>query len=189
MTRGKAPYVPEATLVTVLDACRERHQLRDRAIMLVSHYLGLRAKEIAALRIGDVCDGHGKLREVIRLTETKGDRVREVFLVHPGTRKALERYLARRDRFDRDAPLFLSQKGGAFSANSMQRQCARIYRWAGVKASSHSGRRSFATRLIERNADIYAVKELLGHGDIRTTQEYFSTSPERLKKVAQLLNR
>lgn len=187
--RGKAPYVPETVLAGVLDACNSRHALRDQAIMLVSHYLGLRAKELAMLTIGDVLDRHGRVREVIKLKKTKGDKVREVFLVHDRTRQTLESYLAtRRDLSDRDAPVFKSQKGGAFSPGSMQRQCARIYRGAGIKASSHSGRRSFATRLIERNADIYAVKELLGHGDIRTTQEYFFTSPERLKRVAQLLN-
>lgn len=187
--RGKAPYVPETTLASVLKACNPRHELRDQAIMLVSHYLGPRAKDLAMLTLADVLDKNGRVREVIKLRKTKGDKVREVFLVHDQTRKALEAYLAtRRDLADLEAPVFKSQKGGAFSPGSMQRQCARIYRNAGVKASSHSGRRSFATRLIERNADIYAVKELLGHGDIRTTQEYFFTSPERLKRVAQLLN-
>lgn len=189
--RGKAPYVPEETLENVLMSCyKTRHDLRDRALMLVSHYLGLRAKELAALKLEDVLDHNGQLREIIKLKKTKGDRVREVFLVHEPTRQALQAYLSTRsDRSRLDAPVFRSQKGGAFSAGSMQRQCARIYQRSDVKASSHSGRRSFATRLIERNADIYAVKELLGHEDIRTTQEYFFTSPERLKRVAELLNR
>ena len=60
-------------------------------------------------------------------------------------------------------------------------------RAAGVHASSHSGRRSFATHLIQNGADIYTVKEMMGHTSIATTQEYFTTSPERMKKFAALL--
>lgn len=189
--QGKAPYLTSEQLQRALDAQRlQRHELRDRAILMTSHYLGLRAKELAALRIGDVFDPRtGQLREVVRLLNsmTKGGRYREVFLVNDAARAELMRYLRRRDLDDLDAPLFQSERGGAFSANSMQRLIAICYARANIKASSHSGRRSFATRLIESGADIYAVKELLGHASIVTTQAYFTTSPERLKKFAALL--
>lgn len=191
MKQGKAPYVPSDVLTKTLKAqTHTRNAARDQAVLALSHFLGLRAKELASLTIGDVFDpGPGKLREVVRLlgSMTKGGKFREVFLVNEQARAYLLTYLQTRSLRHMDAPLFLSERGGHFSANSMQRMVAICYRRAGVRASSHSGRRSFATNLIERGADIYSVKELLGHASIVTTQAYFSSNPERLKKFAQLL--
>lgn len=191
MKTGKAPYVPLSVLQQTLDAQkRYRHATRDRAVLILSHYLGLRAKELAALRIGDVFDPTlGKVREVVRLlsTMTKGGKYREVFLVNEQARSYALAYLQTRSLRHMDAPLFQSQRGGHFSANSMQRLVAICYDRAGVQASSHSGRRSFATNLIERGADIYSVQQMLGHASITTTQAYFQTSPERLRKFAALL--
>lgn len=187
MRTGKAPYVPPTTLRRTLDAQAGIHQLRNRTILLLSHYLGLRAKELAGLVVGDVFDIHaGEVREVVRLFVTKGNKFREAFLVNAETRDHVRRYLVTRPA-RHDAPLFLSQKGGAFSANTMQKLVRNIYLEAGVAASSHSGRRSFATHLIEKGADIYAVMEMMGHSSITTTQGYFSTSPARLKRFAGAL--
>lgn len=110
-----------------------------------SNHLGLRAKELAALTIGDVFDLHTRLmKETVRLlgSMTKGGKFREVFLVNPKAREALQRYLANRSLRYGDAPLFQSQRVGHFSANTMQRMVAICYKRAGVSASSHSGRRS-----------------------------------------------
>jgi integrase/recombinase XerD len=190
MKSGKAPYVPRDALQKTL-AAQERYRFaeRDRAILMLSHFMGLRAKELAALRIGDVFDPHsGQVKEVVRLlaSMTKGERFREVFLVNEEARTAVLTYLRTRSLRYMDAPLFQSQRGGHFSANSMQRLVAICYGRANVRGSSHSGRRSYATRLIENGADIYTVKELLGHSSIVTTQAYFTTSPERLKRFAAM---
>lgn len=186
MKKGKAPFVADDALERTLSAQRLRNGLRDQTILLMSHFLGLRSMELAALTVGDVFDLQtGQVKEVLRLVVTKGDRFREVFLVDEQTRDHVRRYLISRPARP-DAPLFLSQKGGRFSGNTMQRLIANCYKKAGVRASSHSGRRSFATRLINSGADIYSVKELLGHSSIVTTQVYFATDPLRLKRLAQL---
>lgn len=188
MKHGIAPYVPLSALDATLLAQKGTHFRRDRAILMVSHYLGLRSMEIAALNIGDVLDiTTGKLREVIRLLVTKGQRYREVYLVNERARETLRLYLTERSLRDVTSPLFLSQRGGRFSANTMQRLLAICYDRAGIAASSHSGRRSFATHLIENGTDIYSVKEMMGHASIMSTEKYFATSPVRLKKFAGLL--
>jgi integrase/recombinase XerD len=187
MRTGKAPYVPKDTLRRTLDAQHGVHALRNRTILLLSHYLGLRAKELAGLTVGDVFDlATGQVKEVVRLTKTKGDRFREAFLVNDEARDHVRRHIISRPARS-TAPLFLSQKGGAFTANTMQKLLHNIYAEAGVSASSHSGRRSFATRLIEGGADVYAVMQMMGHSSIMTTQQYFATSPERLKRFAGVL--
>lgn len=187
MRMGKAPYVPKSDLRRALDGQQGQHALRNRTILLLSHCLGLRAKELALLLVGDVLDLHqGEVKEVVRLLKTKGEKFREAFLVNDEARDHLRRYLVTRPA-RADAPLFLSQKGGAFSPNTMQKLLHNIYAAAGIAASSHSGRRSFATRLIEGGADVYAVMQMMGHSSIMTTQQYFATSPERLKKFARIL--
>jgi integrase/recombinase XerD len=118
---------------------------------------------------------------------TKGQHFREVPLVNEAARETLRQYLLTRSVRLADAPLFLSQRGGGFSANTMQRLVAICYQRAGVKGSSHSGRRSYATNLIQAGADIYTVQILMGHSSIMTTQEYFTTSPVRMAKFAALL--
>ncbi len=188
---GKAPYVSEQDLEITMSNTSGKNALRNKAVLLFSHFLGLRAKEIAALKVGDVYDlKRGELKEVIRLVSayTKGGKYREVFLIDEQAKQSVLSYLLTfRSDYNAEDPLFLSQKNTKFSANTMQRMIGNLYKKAGVNASSHSGRRSFATRLIHSNADIYSVQQLMGHTSIQTTQVYFSSDPNRLKDVVSRL--
>jgi integrase/recombinase XerC len=66
----------------------------------------------------------------------------------------------------------------------MTRALIRIAERSGV--SAHTLRHSFATHLLDRGADITAVKELLGHASLSTTQLYTHLSRERLKAAYEL---
>ena len=188
---GKAAYVSEDELNITMESLKGKNCIRNRAVLLASHFMGLRAKEMAALKIGDVYDFRsGTLKETIRLLAayTKGSKYREVFLMDKKARSLMLEYINTRPEARPEDPLFLSQKGYAFSANTMQRMIGRLYKNAGIKASSHSGRRSFATRLIRKNVDIYSVQQLLGHSNINTTQEYFVSDPELLRSKVLVLS-
>ncbi|MDH2045624.1 site-specific integrase [Acinetobacter johnsonii] len=192
MKSGKAPFVTDDDLQLTMNLLRGKNARRNKAILLFSHFLGLRAKEMAALKIGDVIDvRNGKAKQVIRLLAayTKGGKYREVFLMNDEAAEIVRDYIFVERQLIADVPLFLSQKGGAFSANTMQRMIGNLYKSAGVNASSHSGRRSFATHLIRNGADIYSVQQLMGHSSIQTTQEYFASDPNHLMEVARKLKR
>jgi integrase/recombinase XerD len=190
---GKAPFVTDDDLELTLDSIQGVNHKRNKAVLLLSHFLGLRAKEMASLTVGDVIDRRGQIKENIRLVAayTKGGIYREVFLVDDRAKECLKSYIfAERNINEPSSPLFLSQKGGGFSPNTMQRMIGNIYKKAGINASSHSGRRSFATRLIRNNVDIYSVQQLMGHSSIQTTQEYFASDPNLLKlAVSKLSNK
>jgi integrase/recombinase XerD len=61
-----------------------------------------------------------------------------------------------------------------------------MYRWAGLdQASSHSGRRTFATSLIEGGTDIKAVSSLMGHSSVAMTAQYVEDNPVRLRRICE----
>lgn len=166
---------------------------RNVALLHFSFALGLRAKEMASLCIRDVLAPNGDLKEEVLLTKanTKGGKQRLIYLTNRDVRKALLDYINERRTTEAipvhpDAPLFKSQKGGAFSPNTMQMLFKRLYVAAGIdNASSHSGRRTFATSLIERGVDIKAVSRLMGHSTVAMTASYVEDNPARLRKICE----
>ena len=82
-TMAQAATLNEAQIKRALRYCQSRkHVVRDITILLFSIYTGLRAKELAALRIGDVYDAEGEPRTQFTLSaeQTKGARTRTVFV-------------------------------------------------------------------------------------------------------------
>lgn len=161
-------------------------------MVCASFSLGLRVKELASLRLRDVVDPLGKLRYEVLLVRqhTKGGKQRLVYLANKDARRALADYLDERTatpaKFLPDAPLFMSAKGGAFTPNTMQMLFKRLFVQAGFPdASSHSGRRTFATSLIEQGVDIKAVSTLMGHSSVAMTARYVEDNPVRLRRIAE----
>ena len=185
-----AQTLNEAQFRKVLQYCRtRRHVNRDTTILMVSFYVGLRAKEIAALRLGDVFNADGTVRTQFTLerTQTKGGHTRTVYL-NQRLRKALGDYGASKYLGDPQRPLFESQKGGHFSANTMCQLFLDIYKAVGLKdASSHSGRRTYITRLANKGVGVRLLAELAGHSHISTTQRYIDVNSEQLSEAVELL--
>ena len=155
---------------------------------MMSVGLGLRAKELAALRWADVFDGSGALRDVLHLKAayTKGAKTRDVYLSSPRLRQALIEYRSQSQPGDPTSPLFRSQKGGNLSPSSMVRFLKCLYREAGLPtASSHSGRRTLITHLAERGIDLKAISAIAGHTNVRTTALYVEANPSRLARILQ----
>jgi len=166
-----------------------KHPTRDRTILLVSVYAGLRAKEIAGLKHGDVFERDGRVREQFILTasQAKGGHRRTVYLSNR-LRKALAEYGATLSQADSDHPLFASQKGGHFSPNTMCQLFLSIYKACGLKdASSHSGRRTYITRLANKGVGVRLLAALAGHRHIATTQRYIDVNTDQLSEAVELL--
>ena len=125
----QAQTLTDAQLRRVLHYCRSRrHPLRDETIILTSFYAGLRAIEIAAVKYADVYDEQGAVRDqfTLRATQSKGGRTRTVY-IGSKLKRALNEYQASIVRHREDMPLFPSQKGGHFSANTMCQLFLDIY--------------------------------------------------------------
>ena len=190
---GSAPVLSDEQVRIVLKTISgsgSAHATRNYLIIILSNLCGLRSQELASLKVIDVWIG-GKVGDTLRLIgdQTKGKKYRDIPLTHPKVVSAIEQHISNqskgRSRFvEPSGPLFKSQKGRFFSPNSMAHLIKRIYDGAGFRnASSHSGRRKFATTLIEQGADINCVKLLMGHSSIQTTARYFSANPNRLANL------
>ena len=186
----QAQTLNEAQLRRVIQYCRSRrHPTRDETIIIISFYAGLRAKEIAALTLGNVFDETGAVREqfILSAEQSKGGRTRTVYL-NQRLRRALAEYGAGKQLDHLAQPLFRSQKGGHFSANTMCQMFLEIYKAVGLKdASSHSGRRTYITRLANKGVGVRLLAELAGHSHISTTQRYIDVNAEQLSEAVELL--
>ena len=179
---GKQARILTRTNVCHLLAIASRGRLpnRDRLIILLSVYAGLRAREIAGLTWSMVLDADGQIGRVIEVRGVIAKRGagRRVPL-HPKLRTALVVW-RRSQPFHRTAPdavILTSLRGGAMRPNSIVNWFITRCRDAGLEGcSSHSGRRTFITRAARRahcaGASLRDVQVLAGHRSIETTQAY-----------------
>jgi len=158
---------------------------RDLLMLELLYGSGLRLAELQQLDLEhlDLKRGRTKVRG-------KGSKDRIVPLTDAAV-CAFRRYRLRRDEACREAgcpdesAVLVSSRGRRLDRRTIQRRISRLLEatGAGSGLSVHSLRHSFATHLLDRGAELMAVKELLGHASLSTTQIYTHTSKERLKKV------
>jgi site-specific recombinase XerD len=156
---------------------------RNTAILALMAKAGLRVGEVVALELGDIELGARSGWATVRMG--KGNKTRRVPL-NSDTRQALQAYLAVRPDVPAKA-LFVSRTGTPLSVRDVQRLVADLARRARIdgKVTPHMLRHTFATRLIERGADVAAVAALLGHESIATTSRYLHPSEARLAEAVE----
>lgn len=187
----QAKTLTQTELRRVLDyVATRRYAERNRAILLMGFYSGMRCGEIAALRVGDVVDDTGKVRDEIRLgaEQTKGKEGRTV-TVSEKLRRELAGYVKTIDVTRRDAAFFATakQRTRGFSSNTLAQHLMYVYRNAGIQgASSHSGRRTFITNLAAKGVTVKVLMSLAGHKNISTTQAYIDVNDQMLRKAVEL---
>ena len=171
---------------------------RNRTLLLLSHWTGMRVCEVASLRLRHVLDVHGEIMNEIQLlpAETKGRRARRVVLPHKAQAE-LRNYIRKQFALKSLAgvayelghkPLFYTQKRRAFTANTLTQVYSRLYKSAGLTgATSHSGRRSFITNLAARGANPRALQQLASHQSLNTTMRYIDVNDSVLRAVVELI--
>lgn len=140
---------------------------------------------MAALKIDDLVESKGKIVDTFYLQsqQTKGNKGRAICLTNKKLRKKLAEYLKTREN-NLNRWLFANQKGGHFDPNKLQQLFKRLYTKSGIEgASSHSGRRTFATNLISKGFDIKSVSVLMGHRSFQTTVRYIQVNPKMLGQM------
>jgi site-specific recombinase XerD len=143
--------------------------LRDRAMFMLMLRCGLRVEEVAHLTVDEIEYG----RRQIFVSHGKGAKDRVVYMSEDA-RCALLSYLAKRSSKARG--LFLVQKGPMrgrpLSVRGIQKRIEYYARKSGLNVSCHQLRHTMATQLLNADAGLATIQDLLGHGQITTTQRY-----------------
>jgi site-specific recombinase XerD len=153
---------------------------RDRAIFMLMLRCGLRVEEVANLTIGAM---DLKRRKII-VAQGKGGKGRVVYISNDAL-DALVQYLRVRLSI-RTKNLFLVEKGTysgkAISVRGIQKRIEYYARKARLKACCHQLRHTMATQLLNADADLVTIQDLLGHTRIKTTQRYCKVSNLKVQR-------
>ncbi len=155
---------------------------RVRAILELFYASGIRLAELTALTVGDVSFAGSTV-----LVTGKGNKQRVVAFGEPAA-QAMENYLTARrsagEKVSFDSPLFCGRGTQAISHRAVQ---VRVRHYLSQVAeanrlSPHLLRHTMATHLLDRGADLIAVKDFLGHSSLASTQIYTHVTMEQIKK-------
>jgi integrase/recombinase XerD len=153
--------------------------LRDRAILELMYASGLRVSEVINLKMHEVDTDAG-----ILTCTGKGSKTRRV-PVGSSAVEWIKGYLALRRKIENIEidKMFVNSNGAPITRQSIYVSITEYAEKCGLEGvSPHTLRHSFATHLVQNNADIRSVQQMLGHADISTTQVYTHITSTQLKK-------
>jgi len=152
---------------------------RDAAMFMLMLRCGLRVEEVSRLTI----DAVELPRNRLFVANGKGRKDRVVYLSKDAG-FALENYL--KVRSSKARRMFLVQKGPLagtpISVRGIQKRIEYYARQSTVKVSCHSLRHTMATQLLNADADLSTIQDLLGHSHITTTQRYCRVSNLKVQR-------
>lgn len=156
---------------------------RDKMILEVFYHTGMRLSELIQLKISDIDFGLKTIKVLGKRNKERLIPVSDVLL------RDMRTYLSIRAQEnilpEAENSVFISNKGKKMYAK-MVYNVVNFYLDSVTtidKKSPHVLRHTFATHLLNRGADINAIKELLGHANLAATQVYTHNTPERLKAI------
>ena len=158
--------------------------LRDAALFEALYSTGCRISEVTPLAWRQIGFSNGAV-----VVTGKGRKQRLCILGAPALAALRELRSAAESLFPSDSgddsPVFLSERGRAFSPRDAERRMKRHLARAGLPSdlTPHKLRHSFATHLLDGGADLRSVQEMLGHSSLATTQIYTHVSIGRLRDV------
>jgi integrase/recombinase XerC len=179
-------FVDEQKMDTLLDSeaifDNSFPSMRDRLIIETLFGTGIRLSELIGLKESDV-DRYANTIKVLG----KGNKERIIPMTKPLVNQ-LETYLIEKERQDfnnKADVLIVTDKGAKLNANFVYKTVKRYLSMVSTqeKLSPHVLRHSYATSLLNRGADLNAIKELLGHASLAATQVYTHNSIETLKTI------
>lgn len=149
---------------------------RDLVIVRMLYASGLRVSELVNLDKDDIEEN------MVRVHSGKGKKDRVTY-VDDGTVALIEEYV--NERKDRNTALFVNRRGKRLTERSIENIIRKHAKRAGIKkkVTPHTLRHTFATHLLQNNANIVVIQRLLGHASLATTQIYTHVTDEYKKKT------
>jgi site-specific recombinase XerD len=159
------------------------HNKRDRAMFMLMLRCGLRVEEVARLTLPAL----DLRRSQLFVYQGKGNKGRVVYVSHDA-QAALSDYLQSRPA-SRAGALFLVDKGRCkgrpISVRGIQKRREQYAQRSGLEVSCHHLRHTMATQLLNADAALVTIQDLLGHARVRTTQRYCRVSNLKVQRDYQ----
>jgi site-specific recombinase XerD len=182
--RGYALRLPRPLPLYLKDDEVERFlsvpkKARDNAMFYLMLRCGLRVEEVADLTLSSIDFRRGKI-----LVQGKGAKDRVVY-ISKDTYHALLQYFKVR-RFEKAKSVFLVEKGTfkgkPISVRGIQKRMEYYAKKAGIKMSCHRLRHTMATQMLNADAELVTIQDLLGHSRIKTTEQYIKVSNLKVQR-------
>jgi len=177
LSRPLPRYLRDEDVIQLFSVIKNR---RDRAIFILMLRCGLRVEEVAKLTLSAI----DFVRSQLFIFEGKGGKGRVVYLSRDA-KKMLEEYLRARPP-SRCKRVFLveerTHRGKPISVRGIQKRMEHYARQSGIKTSCHQLRHTMATQLLNADADLVSIQDLLGHSRIKTTQRYAKVSNVKVQR-------
>ncbi len=153
---------------------------RDRAMLMLMLRCGLRVEEVSKLSLAAM----DLKRRRIYILNGKGSKDRVVY-ASKDAYDALMQYLKLRPR-SRAKRIFLVEKGTyrgkPISVRGIQKRMEYYAKKANLKVSCHHLRHTMATQMLNADADLVTIQDILGHSRIKTTQRYCKVSNLKVQR-------
>lgn len=164
---------------------------RDLVLVSMCMWTGYRINEVLSMRMKDVMNGAGEVREKIQVPPRfmKRKRPRPAIFVNEKLRSDLNRYITYLEsagQLSKGDPLIPSKKGGAISYTQAYRIIKDVFDATDIyeNVACHSFRKTFAEDFYNRSGrDIVATMRVMGHSDTQTTLSYLSTGQAEIDAV------
>lgn len=153
---------------------------RDRAMFMVMLRCGLRVEEVAHLSLGDI----DLKRRMLFIHDGKGAKDRMVYISNDALHVLLDYLRVRLS--NKVKKVFLVEKGPLtgqpISIRGIQKRMEYYAHKTNLKISCHHLRHTMATQMLNADADLSTIQDLLGHNSIRTTQRYCRVSNLKVQR-------
>jgi site-specific recombinase XerD len=153
--------------------------LQDRTMFLLMLRCGLRVSEVAQLKLEQV-DWE---QHALHIEQGKGRKDRRVYM-SPDAVASLHQCLVQHPGARAQGDVFWNRKRAQqpLSVKAIQKKMERYAKAAGITASCHSLRHTFASNLLEHGAEVVAIRDFLGHSQIASTERYAKISSQKIKQ-------
>jgi site-specific recombinase XerD len=151
----------------------------DRALFLVILRCGLRVSEVADLKLEHI-DWE---QQAVHIVHGKGRKDRRVYM-SPDAVASVQQCLEQHPGERAQGYVFWNRKRAQqpLSVKAIQKKMERYAKAAGITASGHSLRHTFASNLLEHGAEVVAIRDFRGHSQIASSERYAKLSSQKIKQ-------
>jgi integrase/recombinase XerD len=163
-----------------------KNSIRDRMIILLLIYTGIRASELTSIKTKDV----DFLTMQLKISSGKGNKYREIPLRDDVVESIREYQLKERpkSKFSNSEYLILTQRSPKMDRDALNKICKRLSRELKISIYPHKFRHNFCTKLIQKGVNAITVAKIAGHASIQTTISFYvNTSRQEKIEAINLL--